>query len=74
MLALFFPLNQMFEKKKKSFCYRQTLEAFFLKENKYLEHFLTLCPELLHPTTSRAMGIHFEACIAVTKVFFTKSS
>ena len=65
---------------KKHILLEKTLKAFFVKkkkkkrkEPKYFEHFLTLCPELLHPTTSRAMGILIQACYAVTKALFTKS-
>lgn len=57
-------------------CWRKTLGTLFVIviEDKNIKHLVTLCPEFLHPTTSRVTGIHFQGCIAVTKAFSTKSS
>lgn len=59
---------------KECFVTEKVWKLFSEKENYYFGHFVTLCPELLHLTTSREMGIHFQASTAVTKPFNTKSS
>lgn len=68
------PQNKLRVWEKKSVLLEENYRSSVLKRKTPTLSILSLCPELLHSTTSREMGIHSQACTAVTKPFFTKSS